>query len=76
MLEHLHPAHVVQADGHGTSVGLELLHLGELHDGLAYIPQSLSSQVTAGNVLDIGTQVHARVLLCVAICGWEWLAGD
>lgn len=72
MSEHavtLHPAHVLQTNGHGASVSLKLLNLGELHDGLAHVLQSLGSQVTAGNVLDIRTQVHTGVLLCVAVCG-------
>jgi hypothetical protein len=37
--------HVLHADLDGASVGLELLHLGELHDCLANVAQTFGCKV-------------------------------
>jgi hypothetical protein len=63
--------HVLEANLDSPPVGLELLHLGELHDGAADVPQTLGRQVGAGDVLDEGGEVDARVLLGVAVGGWR-----
>lgn len=43
-----------EPDADRPPVCLELLHLGQLHDGPAHVPQTLGCQVGAGNVLDKG----------------------
>lgn len=55
--------HVLDTDLYCSPVGLKLLNLGQLHDRRAHVPQPLSSEVRAGNVLLEGSQVDARVLL-------------
>lgn len=51
------------------SVGLELLHLCEPHDGGADVAQAVGGEVRAGDVLLEGAEVDARVLLCEAVSG-------
>lgn len=51
--------HVLHANFNGASVGLELLDLGELHDCLANVAQTLGCKVGAGDVLDVGAEVDA-----------------
>lgn len=53
---------VLQSQFDRSSVRLELLHLGKLHDGLAYVTQAVLGQVRAGNVLHEGAEIDARVL--------------
>lgn len=55
--------HVLDTDFYCSPVSLELLNLGQLHDCRAHVPQTFSSEVSAGNVLLEGSQVDARVLL-------------
>ena len=50
-------------------MSLQLLDLGQLHDGLANVSETLGRQVGRGNVLDVRTQVDARVLFCVTVGG-------
>lgn len=59
---------MLNANANCPSVGLKLLHLGQLHYGAAHVPQALRRQVRAGNVLDEGAEVDTRVLLGVPIC--------
>ena len=55
--------HRVQADANCPAVGIQTLNSGELENGLREVPQTLSREVRAGNVLHEGCQVDARVLL-------------
>jgi hypothetical protein len=63
--------HVLHADLDGASVGLELLHLGELHDCRANVAQTFGCEVCASDVLDVGAEVDTRVLLGVTVGGCE-----
>ena len=56
-----------EPDADGPPVRLKLLHLGQLHDRAPDVPQPLGRQVRAGDVLDEGPEVDARVLLSVAV---------
>jgi hypothetical protein len=51
--ENLLVVHVLNTYLNSTSVGLELFDLGQLHDRLANVTQTLSCQVCAGYVLDV-----------------------
>ena len=48
-------------------MSLEFLYLGELHDGPSDVAKPFGRQVGAGDVLDEGPEVDARVLLSVAV---------
>lgn len=61
------PVHVLDPDFHRPPVGLQLLHLGQLHDRPADVAETLRRQIRAGDVLDEGAKVDARVLLGVAV---------
>lgn len=65
--------HLLDADLDGASVRLELLYLGELHDGRADIGQALGRQLGASDVLDKGAEANARVLFCEAVGGCSHL---
>lgn len=60
---YLLPIHVVDTNLDGSAVGFQGLGLGELHDGVANVSQTLGRQVGAGDVLDEGGEVDSGVLL-------------
>lgn len=43
---------MLQSNADRPPVRLKLLDLGKLHDGAAYVPQTLGCQVGTGDVLD------------------------
>lgn len=53
------PVHVVQPDADGSSVSLKLFDLGKLHYRSTYVSQTLSSEVRAGDVLEVRCKVDA-----------------
>jgi len=55
-------------------MSLQFLHLSQLHDRTAYIPETLRRQVRACDVLGERAEVDAGVLLCVAVRCWRMLA--
>lgn len=59
---------MLEAHLDGPPVGLELLDLGELHDGLSDVAQALLGEVGARDVLLEGAEVDAGVLLGEAVC--------
>ena len=63
--------HVREANADGALVRLELLDTRESHDGAADVPEALSRQVRARDVLNEGAEVDARVLLRVAVRRWS-----
>jgi hypothetical protein len=50
-------------------MSFELLDTCELHDGWSDVLQAFLSEMSACDVLDIGCQVDARVLLRISIGG-------
>lgn len=59
-----------QPDADGSPVGLQLFDGGELHDGGADVLEALLCEGGAGDVLEVGGEVDAGVLLRVAVRGW------
>jgi len=59
--------HVLDTNLNGPPVSLQLLHLGELHDSGSDVLEALGGEVGAGDVLQVGAEVDARVLLGKAI---------
>lgn len=53
---------------YSTSVSLQLLYLGQLHNGGADVAQSFAGQVGAGDVLEVRAQIDSRILLGKSIC--------
>ena len=62
-------ADVLQPGADRAPVRLQLLDLCELHHGAADVAKTLSRELRAGDVLDVGGQVDARVLARIAV-GW------
>lgn len=58
---------MVKTDADRPPVSLELLNLGQLHNSLANVLETLGSQVGAGDVLDERSEVDAGVLLGEAV---------
>lgn len=62
--------HVLQPNTNRPTVRLELLDLGELHDGTADVAQALGAEVRASYVLGEGAEVDAGILLGVPVGCW------
>ena len=60
-------AHVLKTDADRPPVSLKLLNLGQLHNSLANVLETLGGQVGAGDVLDERGEVDTRVLLGAAV---------
>ena len=58
---------MLKPNAHRPSVSLELLDLRQLHDRTAHVLQSFLGQVRAGDVLRERREIHAGVLLRVAV---------
>jgi hypothetical protein len=57
-----------ESQAHSTAMSLKLFDARELHNGRANVLEPFSGEMSAGDVLDVRSQIDTRVLLRVAIC--------
>lgn len=67
---------MLKTNADSSSVGLELFNFSKLHNSITNIPQTFSSQIGAGNVLDERSKIDARVLLSITIGSYKTSVHD